>query len=236
MFVYQPTQFVLNTSTSNFNYADIFWSSTDNTGYATQAQYVDFRYGNVAHYERTRQHLARCVRDGAASTSMVSNILSNDLSFEYPQIWFWAMPPSSITSTTSKNNIVGDEASTVNSTLWARLRIAKSDHGTFKPWSLNVCGDYSEPENGLSGWRLPTQRELQAIWILQDEIKSKCVTFNLLSDEYYWSGTNADVVWTSGSNAWTIYGGRSPLGGAGNVPHQLKETPLKIRCVRELQP
>ena len=222
-----------NVATSNFTYADLFWSSTDNTDYAAQAQYIDFRYGNVAHHDRIRKHLARCVRDNtAASNTMINKV--DVSSFEYPRIYFdYAMPDSALT-TVSKNGVSGHESNEVNRKLYMRLRPAKNDlnSGALVPWALNVCSTYSEEGGAPAGsWRLPTQRELQALWILQNEIKSVCPSFNLLTNEYYWSGTDAST--TSGNSAWILYGGVSPLGGAGNVPHWTKSNQLRVRCVHQ---
>ena len=156
-----------------------------------------------------------------------------------PVINFGDGLPSAATTTISKNNptggtISGDELTVTNRTVYDKLRVALYDlnSGALLQWNLRVCDTYSET-GFTSGWRLPTQRELQAIWILQDDIKAVSNTFNLLSDNYYWSATTASAPITLGSNAWTVYGGKTPLGGAGNTPHQLKETPLKVRCVRE---
>ncbi|MDR0574106.1 MAG: DUF1566 domain-containing protein [Tannerella sp.] len=236
-------------STANFyryannakTYADIHWCATDNTGYPSQAQYINFNYGNVGHYERVSKYWVRCVRDaGTASTSMVAN--NNPGSSEYPTIDFSiGLPASAYTSISKPHVDGGTEAGDVNKTVYKKLRVAKQDHtdSGVATWTGNFdCGaNYSEPGATNTNWRLPTQRELQAIWMLQDELKSVCNTFEYLSDDYYWSNTSASTTGTppnNYTNAWTIFGGRTPLGGAGNVPHQLKTTPLRVRCVMEI--
>jgi hypothetical protein len=142
------------------------------------------------------------------------------------------MPEKSYDATTSKTSNGkggGDELSANNKTLYKTLRVAVNDHTSGVEWSIDACDGYSEDG---TGWRLPTQRELQAIWILQSEIKNKLSTFALLTDDYYWSAT--DAIQTSGTHAWTIFGSRT--GDAGNAPNQPKSTHLHVRCVREVNP
>ena len=240
-------------STSNFftissgitNYADIFWSSTANTEYEN-AQIVDFRFGNIGHNQQANKRWARCVRDDSGSTPMtglISNV--NPGTNEYPRIDFNAagayFPPDVYTST-SKNGLVGNDTSVINQKVFNRLRVAKYDVIGVYPWSTtpdpfsltptSPCTLYHS-EDGI--WRLPTQRELQAIWILQDEIKMKCPSFNKLSDDYYWSGTvsSESLFGSIYTHAWTTFGGKTPIGGAGNSPNQLKSSLWHVRCVQE---
>jgi hypothetical protein len=139
------------------------------------------------------------------------------------------MPAGSYT-TTGKVNGAGDENSVNNSTLFKTLRVAVSDLSSLGVWNLTACAQYSE--GGVTNWRLPTQRELQAIWILQHEIKSAVSGFNLLSDDYYWSATESSV---TNTHAWTIFGSgsRNDAGGSGNAPIQQKSQLFRIRCVSE---
>ena len=232
---YSTSNFPVNKIESGYNETYNFWSSTDNTGYATQAQFVNFNLGNVGHYERSRQYWARCVRDTAAavtSSSMVS-VSSGRVLINFEN----GLPSRAYVSGSveSKNNVPGNELDAVNATLYRRLIIGASDaySGELKTWALNLCSSYSEPGDGGRLWRLPTQRELQALWILQGEIVNVSSGFVTLSDNYYWSGTEASTPATNHSNVWTVYGGTTPLGGAGNTPHQSKLTPLRVRCVQE---
>ena len=238
-----PTNDFFNDATGTRRYADLFWSSTDNSEYETQAQLVNFLYGNAGHYERTQPYWARCVRDGSTSGSSTTTSLVN-LSNGFPMLLFATtnMPLNSY-SANSKNGIVHHESDVANTTLYTRLRIANEDMdgGALKPWQFDVCNSYVEGGNTGIVWRLPTQRELQAIWILQDELKNECVSssidFDKLGDYYYWSGTNALESFYSPTSAythaWTTFGGKTPIGGAGNSPHQLKSTPYRVRCVNE---
>ena len=220
--------------------ADIFWSSTDNSGYDTQAQYVDFRYGNVGHYERTQPYWARCVRDTVFAPSTSNMVERRDTTgtdwgtLEFPHLQFdFGLPLDPTYMMMDKVDYSHHEGQDWNKSVYMRLRVANSDlnGGALTPWAIDICSSYKEADN-FGVWRLPSQRELQAIWVLQHEMKQKCSSFNLLDDYYYWSGTNAST--TNGSNAWTVYGSggsKALLGGSGNTPHQLKATPLKVRCV-----
>ena len=221
--------------------ADIYWSATDNEGYDTQAQYIDFQFGNIGHYERTRTHWARCVRNGT-STSATNTMIQFNSSGNYAWINFGVQSglPAGSFSLTPKTPFSGDEHALDNRTVYERLRVARADYvsGGTSLWpATQGCGSYAEGI-ATTGWRLPTQRELQAIWILQDEIaKLYPSSFEKLSQShYYWSGTYAHYSETNGTNAWVIYGGSGYFqrGGAGNMPHQLMTTPNRIRCVLEL--
>ena len=209
---------------------------------------MNFEFGNVGHYYRINKYWARCVRDGTSpKTSMIYvGAAPND----YPEIRFdIGMPEDSYLPVVSKNGVQGHEASSQNHTIYRRLRVAKEDlnSGAEVFWAIDVCNTYAETGAPAGSWRLPTQRELQAIWILQSEIENRCtnavpaVPFDLLYDSYYWSGTDAFESYSTASssytNAWTVFGGTTPLGGAGNTPHQLKKGegayPYRVRCVRE---
>ncbi len=208
-------------------YADTHWSSTDNTGYATQAQYVDFRYGNVGHHEKANQYWARCVRNGSNIKSMI-----DPYNVGYPLINFEVGMPTTSYTINSKGDGTGDENSSNNKTLYKQLRVASIDHSSGTAWSATACSGYSE--GGMTGWRLPTQRELQAIWVLQNEIKYGFNGFKLLGDNYYWSATSSE---RTPANRWVVYGNGSPtnIGGAGNAPNHIStDSNIAVRCVKEI--
>ena len=225
-------------------HADIFWSSTSNEGYPHQAQLVNFRFGNVGHFNKVEKYWARCVRDSTAASTNAMIYEQTDGTYRNPLITFsLGMPAEAITSETKVHNngiMSGDENSTVNKKLYHSLRIAKYDlnSGAPVPWSHDVCSSYSEPYDTppLYTWRLPTQRELQAIWILQHDIRKVCLAsgsnFELLSNDYYWSGTDVS---TTTDSKWIVFGtgSRNLIGGSGNAPHQLKTATLKVRCVMQ---
>jgi hypothetical protein len=221
-----------NITTSNFirsNVDTMFWSSTNNEGQVGYAQYMNFKFGNLGHYEEGIKLWARCVRDSTTSGSMIDN---------GPVIDFEKGMPEGSYTTSSKGKGGGDELSDNNKTLYKKLRVALDDYASGVVWDIDACQGYSE-SSVTGSWRLPTQRELQAIWILQSEIKDKVSAFTLLADDYYWSATDAKETLTSGiyTNAWTIFGSRATPGASGNAPHQHKvNSHLRVRCVNEVTP
>ncbi|MDR2917425.1 MAG: DUF1566 domain-containing protein [Tannerella sp.] len=230
----------MDTTFSNFSTKDIYWSSTDNHGYAIQAQYMDFRFGNVGHYNKSQKYWARCVRDINNSTQTPGMVSTDGSGFAV--IDFSAgLPTGAYTSNPKGNNGTGDENSNNNKTVFKKLRIDNIDlknHITYTNIAWQESVDECTAVNG-GGWRLPTQRELQAIWILQHEIKNENSSFELLSDNYYWSATEASTTYNSGqyTNAYTIYGSTNNMGGSGNTPHILKSTlNIDARCVQEVIP
>ena len=216
---------------------NIYWSASNNKTYLNEAQYVNFSYGNVGHYLRTQKYSARCVRNyGTADNTMITT--EGTSPNDYPVIDFSKGMPTGSYSSVDKGASIGEnEASNINKTVYTKLRIAKKDFtdpsGSVmkNTWDImhDICHSYIE--DGVAGWRIPTQREIQAIWIFQEEIKTKCNSFEYLADDYYWTGT---VSSSYPDNAWTIYGIKNTSGG-GNTPHQLKTEHLRVRCVKQLQ-
>jgi hypothetical protein len=219
--------FLKDIGTSNFRRIgidSIFWSSTANKLYTDEAQLINFKFGNVGHHYKSDKNWARCVRDVAGGSSMI-------LPGSYPVIDFENGMPTASYTIISKNDGAGNENSYNNNTLFKTLRVAVNDLSTSgAPWSITACNSYAE--GGVTGWRLPTQRELQSIWILQNEIKKTFTGFNLLREDYYWSATESSAADT---HAWTIFGSgsRADAGGSGNAPIQHKSQQFRIRCVRE---
>ena len=222
-----------NVPTSNFGYLNgvhtpdsiSLWSSTNNGLYPGEAQYMSFKYGNLGHTHRTQKYWARCVRNGRSTApTMIEG------SATAPVINFTRMPEDSYLATGSKGDATGNESSSNNRTVYRRLRIATADTPSSPiEWASTACNTYSET-GATSGWRLPTQRELQAIWILQNDIKGTFSSFNLLGNDYYWSATSAS---TTTNNYWVVYGSISNPGDAGNAPHRRGTELSRVRCVRE---
>ena len=106
-----------------------YWSSTDNTTYPSQANFVTFTAGNhtlysggnVGYYNRNQYYSARCVRNNGAQQSMVTNAGG------YAMIDFGVGMPAGSFITTSKGVALGNEHSTNNQTVYRRLRIANSN-------------------------------------------------------------------------------------------------------------
>jgi hypothetical protein len=217
-----------NVPTSTFYIDDSLsghWSSTVNVLYPAEAQYLNFYYGNVGHIERSTKDWARCVRNGGAVSTMVtSNGVNMDINFTI------GMPAGALTGA-SKGNGLGNDASSVNATLYDNLRIREIDTGIDQTWNQaqQTCNALNA---GTSGWRLPTQKELQAIWILNPEIKSLGVAgFTNFADDYYWTATESSAY---PQDAYMVYMSSGPAGDAGNTPHIVKTHLARVRCVREL--
>ena len=215
-------------TTTNNNHTEPYWSSTWNNLYTNEAQYLNFIYGNVGHNMSINKSWTRCVRDGRAKTSMVQSGSIIDFGIDNGS----SMPASTYTITSKNSATIGDETGSKNATLYKKLQVGDSDIvslGTSVDWNDAVtllC------PGGAGNWRLPTQRELQAIWILQFELKKENSSFNLLGDDYYWSQTEASAY---PNNTWVVYGGgvAPAAGDAGNAPHRLKTERSRVRCVRE---
>ncbi|MDR1097224.1 MAG: DUF1566 domain-containing protein, partial [Tannerella sp.] len=140
-------------------------------------------------------------------------------------------------SSVSKDLSPGDENSNNNKTVYTKLRIAKKDFpdasgnpatSTWQNSHYACLNMYSE--NGETGWRLPTQREMQAIWIFQEELKTKCSSFTYLGEDYYWAETESAA---TPLNAWMVYGEKNVIGGGGTSNRQ-KLDEIRARCVKEL--
>jgi hypothetical protein len=249
--------------TSNFLYKPdgstvvdpFYWSSTANESFLSpnkEAQYIDFRYGNTGHKRSNQQMIARCVRSSGASDFHKGRIPPSSIVITtYPTIDFSAPYPLQDSMVTTRAAYyttlpkiavdgvfgAGTEIAENNEKVYQKLRVAVRDTSvTNVTWATATAQCASYTENGdISGWRLPTQRELLAIWIVQDGIKAKCtalsISFDYLNAEYYWSATESSE---ASGNAWMVFGGRTGAGDAGNTPHYLKtEAAARVRCVRE---
>ena len=90
---------------------------------------------------------------------------------------------------------------------------------TYNPDGYSACASYSQ--DGKTGWRLPTIRELRLIYALRSELTSA----NLPSSSFYWSATGYS---SYSLNAWnaSFTGGRT----GSNI----KSNGYPVRCVRDL--
>jgi hypothetical protein len=203
-----------------------YWSSTNSLQYPNEAQYMSFIFGNVGYYSRRNETWTRCVRDTVGISSMI-DISQGEMDIKFAT----AMPNASYTNSTKKNQ-PGDNSDTsaINKTVYYQLRVAVSDFGTNKTWNeaKTICSDL-----GL-GWRLPTQKELQAIWILREEmlIKGTSVSFTDFTEDYYWTATTSSAYT---NDAYMEYMGRNPGNniGKGNTPHIIQTHKASVRCVIE---
>lgn len=128
-----------------------------------------------------------------------------------------------------------DAADNGNLDVSATNGVKKGGCATYKPTGENLPGYVGV----AGGWRLPTQRELQMMWLFRDAIDK---AFNASGywaaaklKGFYWSSTEQDA-----ANAWYLdfdnlqgpSGSGTPNGkGCYYYP---KTTPTKVRCVRDL--
>lgn len=212
-----------NEPTSKFE-DNIYWSGTSNPNFPNEAQLVDFSYGNSGHQLRSRDFSVRCVRNnGTMDANLITKAgTSPD---EYPVIDFSKGMPDETYSSTSKSDGTGNEQSLANATVYIKLQIAAGDITGTHNWAdaKTAC------QNEGAGWRLPTQRELQAIWALLPAIgpvMSSSPGFQLFNaSAYYWSATESSEY---SNEAWLVHG------TTGNSPTHPKTDLSKVRCVKEL--
>lgn len=223
-----------NEPTSSFP-INTYWSSSANQTYLNEAQYVNFSYGNVGHYFSRERYSARCVRNnGTADNTMITS--EGTAPNDYPVIDFSkGMPAGSYNENSKEFYTPGNEASARDKAIFKKLQIANTDMTGPDGETTWTFDDYDlchalYSQQGEDGWRLPTQREMQVIWIFQEEIKSKCSSFEYLTEDYYWTSTLSS---SYPDNAWTVYGAKTAP-GSGNSPNQEKTRSLRMRCVREI--
>lgn len=138
--------------------------------------------------------------------------------------------------TATDNDWLVDEAysKAQNKEVYRKLEIAPYDmnnKGEIVETSLNsFTMDWATAYNGCknsgydgSGWRLPTQRELQFMWIFKDGLEDNAAQFDA---EYYWSATENATRY-----AWFVSFGS---GYTFNYTKSLGS--YRVRCVREVAP
>ncbi|MDR2473760.1 MAG: DUF1566 domain-containing protein [Tannerella sp.] len=253
-----------NLSTTNFFFpsgtyegapADAYWSATNNPAFTDQAQYMNFKYGSVGHIYKAQKMWVRCVRSAETTSGTMVTVIAGNTTIDFTTTD--AMPSGSYTSTTKKPNGTDRHENHIeNQTLYHKLRVANADaNGITYNWvdAEEHCRlHYSEAGAGTGTWRLPTQRELQAIWLLQTEAGfTSNTSFTPFAAYYYWTATSS---YTSGDpdgldahnlpkfkapfhNAWMVWMSTGPAGEAANTPHTPKVgSPLgaRVRCVYEV--
>lgn len=137
----------------------------------------------------------------------------------------WTGTPSNTAGPLTNNT----ETGTINATVYRKLEIAPQDlnasgalsaSGGTMTWvnAFTYCRNLNY--NG-TGWRLPTQRELQLIYIFKPALES--ITGTAFSATNYWSATESNA-----SAAWCVtFVTCLTLTGS-------KTASLHARCVREL--
>lgn len=84
------------------------------------------------------------------------------------------------------------------------------------------CNSYGTTEFPKGSWRLPTQRELQLMWLFREGINT-IYSGNQLQTVKYWSATEKDA-----TNAWFVDFSTTPSSASAT-----KTTSYNVRCVRD---
>jgi hypothetical protein len=148
--------------------------------------------------------------------------------------------PAGTWTTQSKGDAIGYDTAAVNATLYHKIQVnSAADNGTDKTWeeANTICAGLG------SGWRLPTQKELHAIWILKAEMYSVSGFARFVND-YYWTAT-VRTDWlqpNSYCSAYMVYmsmgysggSGADTPGDAGNTPYIIETHKARVRCIKEL--
>lgn len=125
--------------------------------------------------------------------------------------------PSNSTGPMTDNS----ESGTINATVYRKLEIAPADESSPIAWAAayTLC----QTSRG-AGWRLPTQRELQAIYIFMPAIESLLGgSGNFRANTEYWSATEDE----NSSSAWDWH-------TENGIASLYKSSSGYVRCVREL--
>lgn len=146
--------------------AGMYWAATQSSSLSTTAWGVDFIYGaSGSNYNKTNSFYVRCVRDKGTSgtypyittaTGGVVIVLRDDKG---------GVDEANLFSSRQTASPTGAENSTDNR-MSRKFRVQKANPGLSKTWddAVSYCDNLTE--EGYSNWRLPTQRELQLIWLL----------------------------------------------------------------------
>ncbi|MFV0580596.1 MAG: DUF1566 domain-containing protein [Parabacteroides gordonii] len=128
---------------------------------------------------------------------------------------------------------VGESVSAHNGTWNAKMsikyQVMRANHtiGT-TDWTTayNQCKSYNGEGGSAGQWRLPTQRELQMIWILHPQLIGKG-SFNAYSTGYYWSSTEYGGSYPN--QAWPVDFTNGYTANGVN-----KTNTYSVRCIRDL--
>lgn len=146
------------------------------------------------------------------------------------------MPAGSITTTpkcatgTASNTTFRNGSTTTNNyasendEVFEKLEIDNADYNSKEmDWVTVYVGCKSKNTGGVTGWRLPTQRELMLMYIFRDKLGE--MTGNAFSSRYYWSSLEN-----------VGYGSYYASFENGHSTTYDKTRSLLARCVREVMP
>lgn len=108
-----------------------------------------------------------------------------------------------------------------NARMSTKYQVMQADLGSKTDWvsAWNACSSYNKEDGSVGQWRLPTQRELQMIWILHPLL----IAEGKFNANRYWSATEG-----SETAAWFV------TFSDGLVGTLSKENLYYVRCVRDL--
>lgn len=114
---------------------------------------------------------------------------------------------------------------TWNAKMSPKFQIMRSDLSSTSDWTTvwKSCKSYSGEGGGAGQWRLPTERELQMIWILHPQLR-QISGFNAFAASTYYSATE-----NSATDEWRV----NFSNGQSSSP-SYKKTATYARCVRDL--
>ena len=114
------------------------------------------------------------------------------------------------------SNAVGKDGSSETMT-W--FEASGTTDASYNPNGYSACASYSQ--DGKTGWRLPTVRELRAIY----DNKAQLTSANRPSSYKYWSATERS---SYSGYAWMVYFSGGDTYGVN------ESTKFRVRCVRDL--
>lgn len=118
----------------------------------------------------------------------------------------------------------GDENGVWNAKMSIKYQVMRTDRstGTDRANAWALCKSYNGEGGGAGQWRLPTQRELEMIWILHPQLINKA-SFTAFSANYYWAATEY-----TGTSGWAV------RFSDGYTNSNTKTSSTYVRCVRDL--
>ena len=218
-------------------YSDNYWTSNENGG--SYSWYISFNDGMVDYNGyKVSNGFVRCVRDITPITTSQSMVATNG---NYVVIDSRSLPANAITmspkalNTTetndamTTNNTDKDLASAEsNKTVSSYFAVSKIENHTSSTWinAYSICKNY-DSSDGSGKWRLPTQRELMLMWILNKQITTITTGVESFGAGGHWCSTEYN-----NTNSWYVNFGNG---------HTSRSTPtksgsLRVRCVRDLTP
>lgn len=129
------------------------------------------------------------------------------------------------TATLAVGTSVSGHTGTWNAKMSIKYQVMRVNHtvgATDWTSAWNACKSYNGEGGGAGIWRLPTQRELQMIWILHPQLIGKG-GFSAFSASTYWSSTEGNA-----TDAWYL------TFSNGYVTWPSKTGSYYVRCIRDL--